>query len=166
MASITNTTYHLAEKLRMKKAQGYTLLELMLTVSLLAILTGLSLISIASPRLLMEAQNQKNQVAQIIAKAQLQPLLTGQATQLIFTPWALWMNERKVMELPQGGGWQWQTNIDKVRLSANGSIQLIMATGQSSASPQMAILTYNQTRMVEVEINPQLQTLGVVTHAR
>lgn len=138
----------------MKRASGYTVMELLVTVSLLVALTGISLISIASPRQLLEKETVLAQVSALVSQVQLEPLVKGQSVKLSFTPWTLWVNDQKRLEFPQNGPWQWKSEIKDLTIQPDNHFSAINQDGEAENLPQAITLTYNQSNVAFLTLNP------------
>lgn len=145
---------------------GYTLLELLVTLSILGVLTSISFISIAAPLGLLKKESQISHLSNLFQLSQLHSLLTGESTQLSFTPWVLWINDRKALEFSKDSPWQWQTTINTVQIQPDGNLQITTSEGKTSLLPQQAILTYNQEGVAWVDLNPTQGTIRIMHHAQ
>lgn len=146
----------------MKRGCGYTVMELLITVSLLTILTSISLISIASPKRLLEKETVLAEVSQLINQIQLEPMLKGQASKVSFTPWVVWVNEQKRLEFPQDSGWQWETAVKDLSIQPDNTLSIIDSKGQAVHLPQEVVLTYNQSRVAAIRLTPDQNVIRVV----
>ena len=142
-------------------AKGYTLLELMLCISILTVLTGISLISVAAPQQLLTVQSYQMQARQLLTQTRLTALLTGRSITLSITPWIWWVDEQKALTLMSDSGWRWQTDVNKINWDAKGHFALIDTRGQMVTIPQMLRLTYNQEEKVWINLDPQTQRIQV-----
>jgi len=158
-------------KRHLKKHQpGYTVLELLITVSILLALTGISLISFAAPRYLFEKETVIAQMTEVVNQARLQPMLQGQATTLSITSGTLWLNDEKRLEFTPQSGWQWKGNISLITIQPDTSLSIRSTNGKTESTPQEAVLTYNQERVAAIVFNPQSGTIcieksGNIAHA-
>jgi prepilin-type N-terminal cleavage/methylation domain-containing protein len=142
-------------------SQGYTLLELMLCISILTVLTGISLISVAAPQQLLTIQGYQIQAKQRLTQARVTAMLTGHSVSISLTPWVWWLDEEKAFTIPQESGWRWQTNLSKITWDAHGHFTLIDTQGQRCLTPQMLQLTYNQKEKVWIDLDSQAQQIQV-----
>lgn len=142
-------------------AQGYTLLELMLCISIITVLTGVSLISVAAPQQLLTIQSYQMQARQLLTQTRLTTLLTGRPISLSVTPWIWWIGEQKALTLTPESGWRWQSDVSKVNWDAQGHFALIDTRGQMVNTPQMLRLTYNQKEKVWIHLDPKTQHIQV-----
>lgn len=151
----------MAQKLQRKLAQGYTLLELMLCISIITALTGISLISVAAPQQLLTVQSYQMQARQVLTQTRLMAMLTGRPITLSITPWIWWLDEQKSMTLIPDSGWRWQTDLSKINWDEKGYFDLTNTQGKTVTTPQTLRLIYNQKETVWIEINPQTQHIQV-----
>jgi len=149
-------------KLSLTKVKpGYTVLELLITVSILMALTGISLISFAAPRHLIEKETLLVQVTETIQQARLQPMLQGKAATISITPWTMWLNDKKQVEFTATSGWQWKGNISLITIQPDTSLSIRSTNGKIETTPQEAVLTYNQSRVAAIVLNPQSGTICI-----
>lgn len=141
--------------------QGYTLLELLLSISILTALTGISLIGIAAPQQLLTVQQYQMQARQVFTQARLTALLTGHPVMVNLTPWVWWLDEEKAISFPQDSGWRWQTNLSKIKWNDQGRFALIDTQGAVMTTPQTLQLTYNQKEKVWIDLDPQIQQVQI-----
>lgn len=148
--------------MKTRQAMGYTLLELLVTISIMAVLATISMTSFASPNFLLQAEGKKSEISQLLAKAQLNPILSGQKLEVSFTNLAVWLNDNKRMVFDADTGWRWETDIGKVIFLTDGSLTMINARGLSVDTPQTVFLTYNQKHVLRLDFNPKTQSVQVV----
>jgi prepilin-type N-terminal cleavage/methylation domain-containing protein len=141
--------------------KGYTLLELMLCISIITVLTGISLISVAAPQQLLTEQSYLIQARQVLTQTRLAAMLTGRSITLSVTPWIWWSDEQKVLTLPPESGWRWQTDLSKIHWDVQGHFVLTDTQGQMVSIPKTLQLTYNQKEKVWISFDPQTQRFQV-----
>jgi prepilin-type N-terminal cleavage/methylation domain-containing protein len=151
----------MAQKLRRNLATGYTLLELMLCISIITVLTGISFISVAAPQQLLAVQSQRIEAHRILTQVRLASLLAGRSITLSITPWIWWRDEQKALILAPESGWRWQTELSKINWNEKGQFSLINTQGQEVGTPQTLRLTYNQKEKFRIEFDPQSQRIQV-----
>ncbi len=151
----------MAPKFQRPLAKGYTLLELLLCISIITVLTGISLISVAAPQQLLTVQSYQMQTRQTLMQARLTAMLTGHPVTLSITPWIWWLDERKALTLMPDSGWRWQTDLSKLKWDARGQFILTDTHGQIVTTPQTLRLTYNQKEKVRIDLDPQTQHVQV-----
>ncbi len=140
--------------MKIARPKGYSLLELLVTLTILTALTGVSLIGFASPKALLDRESTLTLVANLLENAQLRSLFTGKTTTLSWTPYAWWMNEQKTLDFGTNSPWRWQNEIQSVQLQADGGLSVTDQNGQDSTLPQAVKLFYNQTQVAQLVIVP------------
>jgi Tfp pilus assembly protein FimT len=150
----------MAEKSVMKRVNGYTVIELLVTVSIMTVLTGISLISIAAPGKLLEKSTLLNQISTSLNQAETDTLVTGKTVTVSITPFALWIGDTKQLEWPEASGWQWHGDIKDITLKPDGSLSLTDTSGDIQTSPKEVVLTYNQKRVALLHLDPLAGTLS------
>jgi hypothetical protein len=94
------------------------------------------------------------QIAEIMNQVKMEPLFTGHPTTLSFTPWALWVNDKKRLEFPLHGAWEWKSKIKDLKFQANSTVVAIGTDGRIVPLPQAVILTYNKNSAAKILFDP------------
>jgi prepilin-type N-terminal cleavage/methylation domain-containing protein len=144
------------------KQNGYTLLELLIAVSILLVITGISLVGIASPRTMLEKESMISEITQILTQAQLTSVLRGTTVTLSFTPVALWIDEVKRLEFNEASGFRWKTDISKLVFHGNGDTTVLDSNGRSDTLSKAVQLTYNQKAIASVQIDSDASSFKFV----
>lgn len=140
--------------------RGYSFVELIFTVLILSVLTSMSLAAITGTAGLVEKEQAVSSVAGSLRLAESQALYQGRAIPVDFARSALWVDDTKVLTLPDN--WAFGREVSKLTVLSTGALKITGEDGEARVPPQSLPLTYNQKQVAFILMEPR--ALKVVHH--